>query len=154
MKTKMSSVKWSWCLFESAAPAYHAPPEKSSDFAAPALSTALCVSLRRLERVWEQEWWYRRAGIAGHKSAAAPSTVKTRQLISNGQDDARQTPKSPDNRVGWPAGGDVKYVMTRKWFIGVDYLTTISGHTNVSGFSVPQGTVISSAGVTASQNVA
>jgi outer membrane immunogenic protein len=46
-----------------------------------------------------------------------------------------------ETRVGWAAGGGVNYAVTPNWIIGVDYLHYDLGHTNVTGFTVPPGTI-------------
>jgi outer membrane immunogenic protein len=59
-----------------------------------------------------------------------------------------------ETRVGWAAGAGIDYAMTPSWIIGVDYLHYDLGHTNVTGVTVSPGTIIPSASLTASQNVA
>jgi outer membrane immunogenic protein len=58
-----------------------------------------------------------------------------------------------ETRVGWAAGGGVNYAVTRNWIVGVDYLHYDLGHSNVTGVTVPPGSIIPNASLAASQNV-
>jgi outer membrane immunogenic protein len=90
-------------------------------------------------------------GSGGLAYGDVHSTINYNDPILTG---ATVSGSQSETRVGWAAGGGVNYAVTRNWIIGVDYLHYDLGHTNVTGFTVPPGTIIPNASLTASQNVA
>jgi opacity protein-like surface antigen len=86
-----------------------------------------------------QQWW-----------ADARSIINYNDPILIG---ATVSGSQSETRVGWAAGVGVNYAAIRNWIVGVNYLHYDLGHMNVTGFTVPPGTIIPSASLTASQNV-
>jgi outer membrane immunogenic protein len=89
-------------------------------------------------------------GSGGFAYGNVQSTINYNDPVLTG---ATVTGSQSDTRVGWAAGGGINYAMTPNWIIGVDYLHYDLGHTNVTGFTVPPGTIIPSASLTATQDV-
>jgi outer membrane immunogenic protein len=90
-------------------------------------------------------------GSGGFAYGEVHSTINYNDPILTG---ATVSGAQSDTRVGWAAGGGVNYAVTSNWVVGVDYLHYDLGHTNVTGSTVPPGTIIPNAGLTASENVA
>jgi outer membrane immunogenic protein len=90
-------------------------------------------------------------GSGGLAYGQVQSTIVYNDPVLTG---ATVSGSNTETRVGWAAGAGVNYAVTPNWIIGVDYLHYDLGHTNVTGVTVPPGTIVPGASLTASQDVA